>query len=149
HRDRDVSDEKQHQAAPPARTRLSAASVHVPLPSPAKRIPPSGSVGASPHGRRRVRRAQRRKPPGRPAEKAARPRGELPPERNQSLTAVPGAGLEPARLSAAAFKADRKSTRLNSSHVKISYAVFCLKKKNQQQHKTANMTPLQNDKIIT
>src|SRR5690606_41661399 len=27
------------------------------------------------------------------------------------------------------LKADRKSTRLNSSHVKISYAVFCLKKK--------------------
>src|SRR5690606_39645714 len=27
---------------------------------------------------------------------------------------------------------DRKSTRLNSSHVKNSYAVFCLKKKNQQ-----------------
>src|SRR5204863_7932309 len=26
--------------------------------------------------------------------------------------------------------ADRKSTRLNSSHVEISYAVFCLKKKN-------------------
>src|SRR5690606_41641317 len=29
--------------------------------------------------------------------------------------------------------ADRKSTRLNSSHVKISYAVFCLKKKNTQE----------------
>src|SRR5690606_41332200 len=30
---------------------------------------------------------------------------------------------------------DRKSTRLNSSHVKISYAVFCLKKKNNySQH---------------
>src|SRR5690554_1962127 len=28
-----------------------------------------------------------------------------------------------------ARKADRKSTRLNSSHVRISYAVFCLKKK--------------------
>src|SRR5690606_12105355 len=28
------------------------------------------------------------------------------------------------------LKEDRKSTRLNSSHVKISYAVFCLKKKN-------------------
>src|SRR5690606_29096810 len=28
--------------------------------------------------------------------------------------------------------ADRKSTRLNSSHVKISYAVFCLKKKNEK-----------------
>src|SRR3712207_7593124 len=27
---------------------------------------------------------------------------------------------------------DRKSTRLNSSHANISYAVFCLKKKNQQ-----------------
>src|SRR5690606_19607139 len=27
---------------------------------------------------------------------------------------------------------DRKSTRLNSSHVKISYAVFCLKKKSQK-----------------
>src|SRR5690606_39317631 len=29
----------------------------------------------------------------------------------------------------AAWEKDRKSTRLNSSHVKISYAVFCLKKK--------------------
>src|SRR5690606_39319004 len=28
------------------------------------------------------------------------------------------------------FRGDRKSTRLNSSHVKISYAVFCLKKQN-------------------
>src|ERR1039457_7421896 len=28
---------------------------------------------------------------------------------------------------------DRKSTRLNSSHLVISYAVFCLKKKNKQQ----------------
>src|SRR5437870_10423023 len=28
---------------------------------------------------------------------------------------------------------DRKSTRLNSSHVAISYAVFCLKKKNKKQ----------------
>src|SRR3989442_6209910 len=29
------------------------------------------------------------------------------------------------------FGGDRKSTRLNSSHVRISYAVFCLKKKKQ------------------
>src|SRR5256885_8513941 len=29
---------------------------------------------------------------------------------------------------------DRKSTRLNSSHLVISYAVFCLKKKNTMQH---------------
>src|SRR6266513_5266241 len=33
--------------------------------------------------------------------------------------------------SAENFSRDRKSTRLNSSHVSISYAVFCLKKKNQ------------------
>src|SRR3989442_7094020 len=31
-----------------------------------------------------------------------------------------------------ACRADRKSTRLNSSHVRISYAVFCLKKKKKQ-----------------
>src|SRR5690242_188747 len=30
---------------------------------------------------------------------------------------------------------DRKSTRLNSSHMSISYAVFCLKKKTKQKHK--------------
>src|SRR5690606_39801484 len=33
-------------------------------------------------------------------------------------------------ITARADRVDRKSTRLNSSHVKISYAVFCLKKKN-------------------
>src|SRR5690606_19500457 len=31
------------------------------------------------------------------------------------------------------FEKDRKSTRLNSSHVKISYAVFCLKKKKERR----------------
>src|SRR5690625_6410956 len=37
--------------------------------------------------------------------------------------------------------ADRKSTRLNSSHVAISYAVFCLKKKKKpNQQKTTNQT---------
>src|SRR5690242_21034615 len=30
--------------------------------------------------------------------------------------------------------ADRKSTRLNSSHMSISYAVFCLKKKKKKKH---------------
>src|SRR5436309_8074229 len=33
---------------------------------------------------------------------------------------------------------DRKSTRLNSSHVKISYAVFCLKKKKKKKKKNKN-----------
>src|SRR2546429_6536412 len=38
---------------------------------------------------------------------------------------------------------DRKSTRLNSSHGYISYAVFCLKKKNKHpsQHTTTHITP--------
>src|SRR2546430_11462852 len=36
-----------------------------------------------------------------------------------------------AALQAAVAQSDRKSTRLNSSHSQISYAVFCLKKKKQ------------------
>src|SRR5690606_41957779 len=50
-------------------------------------------------------------------------------------TAAPPARRRPATLAThgrsrrAARSLDRKSTRLNSSHVKISYAVFCLKKK--------------------
>src|SRR5690349_23697516 len=35
-------------------------------------------------------------------------------------------------LDAVELERDRKSTRLNSSHVETSYAVFCLKKKNTQ-----------------
>src|SRR5690606_41631497 len=56
---------------------------------------------------------------------------------------LPASGLKARFASMASFQAsgelfdgrgvqDRKSTRLNSSHVKISYAVFCLKKKNRQ-----------------
>src|SRR5947208_9553884 len=41
------------------------------------------------------------------------------------------AGLQPARRR----RRDRKSTRLNSSHQIISYAVFCLKKKKKKQNK--------------
>src|SRR5439155_5886218 len=33
---------------------------------------------------------------------------------------------------------DRKSTRLNSSHVAISYAVFCLKKKIERRHRLSS-----------
>src|SRR3712207_7948785 len=40
-----------------------------------------------------------------------------------------GTGLQPA---------DRKSTRLNSSHANISYAVFCLKKK-KKSHETTHL----------
>src|SRR5438034_6913650 len=34
---------------------------------------------------------------------------------------------------------DRKSTRLNSSHTVISYAVFCLKKKKKKQHNKSQL----------
>src|SRR5205807_10509158 len=36
---------------------------------------------------------------------------------------------------------DRKSTRLNSSHLVISYAVFCLKKKNKKDTRTPQRSP--------
>src|SRR5437868_10517039 len=38
---------------------------------------------------------------------------------------------------------DRKSTRLNSSHVSISYAVFCLKKKKKKEHVSITQLPNQ------
>src|SRR5699024_11855261 len=47
------------------------------------------------------------------------------PSEGHSLSSQP-----PICLSGTASLQDRKSTRLNSSHVSISYAVFCLKKKN-------------------
>src|SRR2546426_9375881 len=47
-------------------------------------------------------------------------------------------GERPGRCRAALsldVQLDRKSTRLNSSHLVISYAVFCLKKKNKEYHR--------------
>src|SRR2546426_2441534 len=41
---------------------------------------------------------------------------------------------------AVGFKPDRKSTRLNSSHLVISYAVFCLKKKKKRNKNTISFT---------
>src|SRR3989442_4359573 len=46
-------------------------------------------------------------------------------------------------------RADRKSTRLNSSHVRISYAVFCLKKKNQAYYLALPLCLHRNDAIPT
>src|SRR5207253_4122062 len=49
----------------------------------------------------------------------------------RSIGAWPGTGcrLPPVKFCPSLYSRDRKSTRLNSSHVAISYAVFCLKKK--------------------
>src|SRR5256885_13173495 len=56
------------------------------------------------------------------------------------------AGANVGQLQAAAEKADRKSTRLNSNHLVISYAVFCLKKK---KNRRAMHTPQHHTNIYT
>src|SRR5437868_12398798 len=47
---------------------------------------------------------------------------------------TPEAFRNPGKGKELALSQDRKSTRLNSSHVSISYAVFCLKKKTKAVH---------------
>src|SRR5437868_12568754 len=52
------------------------------------------------------------------------------PKRNSHAAAM----LAKFREHGGGMRVDRKSTRLNSSHVSISYAVFCLKKKRKNTH---------------
>src|SRR2546430_13435105 len=61
---------------------------------------------------------------------------KLAPERRQKLLGL-AARRRPARGEIVKIPLDRKSTRLNSSHSQISYAVFCLKKKKKH---TQSMT---------
>src|SRR3712207_6838052 len=56
--------------------------------------------------------------------------------------AADGSGYQVVQSMVAIKAGDRKSTRLNSSHANISYAVFCLKKKKQKTHYTP---PCQHD----
>src|SRR5436305_11130028 len=56
----------------------------------------------------------------------------LPISRRQLHGRLDRGGPPRAACSQASFALDRKSTRLNSSHVRISYAVFCLKKKKKK-----------------
>src|SRR5439155_22457896 len=53
--------------------------------------------------------------------------GDLEGSERRSQPVLTATGTRPTSAS----EPDRKSTRLNSSHVAISYAVFCLKKKNK------------------
>src|SRR5688500_19876897 len=55
---------------------------------------------------------------------------EAPGEAHQGVAAAP---VRRRRRRHRAARSDRKSTRLNSSHLVISYAVFCLKKKNNYE----------------
>src|SRR5689334_24478377 len=50
-----------------------------------------------------------------------------------------GARRRPTSRTACARRRDRKSTRLNSSHSSISYAVFCLKKKKKNKKEKHHM----------
>src|SRR3712207_7788284 len=59
------------------------------------------------------------------APRGARPLGPRAAPRSLRRRALP----KPRRVLGGSDGADRKSTRLNSSHANISYAVFCLKKK--------------------
>src|SRR5437667_6052309 len=61
--------------------------------------------------------------------------------REWTMTSPRGTPLSLDILRDGALTADRKSTRLNSSHITISYAVFCLKKKKK---KTNNQHTLNN-----
>src|SRR2546422_3842573 len=65
-----------------------------------------------------------------------RPGGEM--FETKTFHSRDGFGLRLARE--AGLKTDRKSTRLNSSHGYISYAVFCLKKKKKKQSTLTTMT---------
>src|SRR5215475_15323230 len=65
---------------------------------------------------------------------------------HDALPSSPGGSRSPSAITsrmvatsrAVRMARDRKSTRLNSSHVKISYAVFCLKKKKKKKKKIKN-----------
>src|SRR5258708_31602337 len=60
-------------------------------------------------------------------------------DRLPDITLVVDAGLgAPSPASTTSVMSDRKSTRLNSSHQIISYAVFCLKKKKRTQYHHEN-----------
>src|SRR3712207_8230339 len=63
----------------------------------------------------------------------------------QVLALFLGARRPHARVTGRARRGDRKSTRLNSSHANISYAVFCLKKKKRnnahEQLRRTNLSP--------
>src|SRR2546430_11455297 len=57
----------------------------------------------------------------------------MPRSENCSSTPLCIVIMRPIRFRSIVWCRDRKSTRLNSSHSQISYAVFCLKKKNNPE----------------
>src|SRR5437660_4499146 len=68
-----------------------------------------------------------------------RPGGRLVARLPRARRQLQGAGRHQVRAEPGARR-DRKSTRLNSSHVAISYAVFCLKKKKTNANRRGSGT---------
>src|SRR3712207_7227888 len=62
------------------------------------------------------------------------------PEERHGVLALHRQRPENRGIGQAVAAQDRKSTRLNSSHANISYAVFCLKKKKKQIHEQQELT---------
>src|SRR2546422_4011485 len=56
-----------------------------------------------------------------------------------SISKIARPSPQPTAAAVSATRQDRKSTRLNSSHGYISYAVFCLKKKKKKKTKTRHI----------
>src|SRR5438034_8287336 len=78
-----------------------------------------------------------------------RSRGRLAPSDLFGVSAGDAAPGSSCERGLAARTPDRKSTRLNSSHTVISYAVFCLKKKKQYRKKTHQATVTQFEKVTS
>src|SRR2546430_7725250 len=99
-----------------ATTEIYTLSLHDALPISRNQLAPlfRHGIQALPHYLRQLRRQIRLR------QKRRVPIGHFAPER---------------------FGADRKSTRLNSSHSQISYAVFCLKKKNRTTNCSTTTRP--------
>src|SRR5690348_18052253 len=74
--------------------------------------------------------------------------GDRSPTRRRRSTGARSRACGARRRSARAHGADRKSTRLNSSHPSISYAVFCLKKKTKTTDNAYSTKQMQKQQII-
>src|SRR5256885_5596678 len=61
--------------------------------------------------------------------------------RRLAVPAEPGRRCERPAARDRSGRSDRKSTRLNSSHLVISYAVFCLKKKKKKRYEQGRELP--------
>src|SRR2546421_1041335 len=75
----------------------------------------------------------------------ATPVFHAPEENGKFRNGVAAVAAHPTTLNLPSLLADRKSTRLNSSHDQISYAVFCLKKKKKKTYQRPHTTEIPYD----